>query len=218
MSEQASPAQTAVDRIEVGDGGDPRKRAQIMEGARQIFRSRGYDGASMGDIARAAGVSKGTLYVYFTSKEALFTALAIEEKRSQAESIFRLDADNPDVASVLRRLAHDFLGLLSRPEQICTIRMVMTAAEKFPELGRLFYEAGPAAGLARLQTYLEAQVAAGRLRVGDTRLAAQHFFDLAQAGVPRRLLLTAGEMPTPDERRHIADEATRVFLAAYGVR
>ena len=45
-----------------------------MEGARQVFLSQGFDAASMGEIARRAGVSKGTLYVYFDSKERLFEA------------------------------------------------------------------------------------------------------------------------------------------------
>ncbi|HVG49092.1 MAG TPA: helix-turn-helix domain-containing protein, partial [Rubellimicrobium sp.] len=51
-----------------GAGEDPRKRDQILEGARQVFMEQGYDAASMNDICRAAGVSKGTLYVYFANK------------------------------------------------------------------------------------------------------------------------------------------------------
>jgi AcrR family transcriptional regulator len=54
---------------------DGAKRRQIVEGARQIFLARGFDAASMSDIARAAGVSKGTLYVYFENKEQLFQAI-----------------------------------------------------------------------------------------------------------------------------------------------
>lgn len=195
---------------------DPDKRAQILEGARQVFRAKGYDGASMGDIARAAGVSKGTLYVYFASKEALFTTLALTEKRAQAEALFAIAKDEPDLKRALRLLAYSFLELMIRPEHISNVRMVMAAAEKFPKLGREFYEAGPAAGLARLQRCLDNHRAAGRLRPCDTRLAAQHFFDLAQAGVLRRMLFGAGEAPSPEERARLADEAVRVFLAAYG--
>ena len=67
------------------DGGA--KRRQVMEGARTIFLSEGFDGASMNDIARAAGVSKGTLYAYFDSKEQLFEALIREGKKEQAERL-----------------------------------------------------------------------------------------------------------------------------------
>ena len=48
------------------------KRRQIMEGARTVFLAAGFDGASMNDIARVAGVSKGTLYVYFDFEGAAF--------------------------------------------------------------------------------------------------------------------------------------------------
>ena len=65
------------------------KRRQILDGARRVFLAEGFDGASMGEIARAAGVSKGTLYVYFDSKEKLFEALTIEEKKSLAEVLFQ---------------------------------------------------------------------------------------------------------------------------------
>ena len=51
---------------------DSAKRRQIVQGARSIFLAQGFDAASMNDIARAAGVSKGTLYVYFDKKEQLF--------------------------------------------------------------------------------------------------------------------------------------------------
>src|SRR5438552_1112327 len=61
------------------------KRRQIMEGARAVFLDQGFDAASMGEIARRAGVSKGTLYVYFDSKEALFEAIFEDESRLQAE-------------------------------------------------------------------------------------------------------------------------------------
>ena len=53
-----------------------------------MFLARGFDAASMGDIARAAGVSKGTLYVYFKNKEELFTAIVHEQCCDQAESFF----------------------------------------------------------------------------------------------------------------------------------
>ncbi len=85
-------------------GDDSAKRRQILEGARQVFLARGFEGASMGEIARAAGVSKGTLYVYFESKDDLFKALTRSERAGLAEALFRLDEDDPDVAGALTRL------------------------------------------------------------------------------------------------------------------
>ena len=71
------------------------KRRQILEGARLVFMELGFDGASMGEIARAAGVSKGTLYVYFADKNALFEAIVEQECLEQGK--FAFDFALPDL-------------------------------------------------------------------------------------------------------------------------
>ncbi|RDI60233.1 TetR/AcrR family transcriptional regulator [Microvirga subterranea] len=198
------------------DCGENLKRRQILEGARQVFLAQGFDGASMGEIAKVAGVSKGTLYVYFDSKEKLFEALTTEEKRGLAEVLFKLDADEPDVRAVLTKLGRTYLRYFGRPEHISSIRMVIGAAEKFPRLGQAFFEAGPCQGIARLKAYFDSQVRAGRLSIDDTEVAAQHFLDLCASGITRRLLFSVGEMPTEPEIERNVEDALRVFFAAYG--
>ncbi|MGO4704361.1 TetR/AcrR family transcriptional regulator [Microvirga sp. 2MCAF38] len=192
------------------------KRRQILDGAREVFLARGFDGASMGEIAKTAGVSKGTLYVYFDSKEALFEALTTEEKRGLAEVLFKLDADDPDVRGVLTRLGHSYLVHMGRPEHISSVRMVIGAAEKFPRIGQIFYEAGPCRGIERLGAYLDRQVQAGRLTISDTPVAAQQFLDLCKSGVMHRLLFAVGDRPTEEEIHKTVESAIRVFFAAYG--
>jgi len=61
------------------------KRRQIIDGACRVFLERGFDAASMGEIAREAAVSKGTLYVYFKSKEELFAAIVAGQCSLQGE-------------------------------------------------------------------------------------------------------------------------------------
>src|ERR1700755_3473785 len=70
---------------------DSSKRRQILDGARKVFMDLGFDGASMGEIARAAGVSKGTLYVYCDDKCRLFEAIVHEESLQQGGSILNFD-------------------------------------------------------------------------------------------------------------------------------
>ena len=67
--------------------------ARSSKAPTQVFLAQGFDAASMNDIARAAGVSKGTLYVYFDNKEELFEAIVEEECDAQAEGIFDLDPE-----------------------------------------------------------------------------------------------------------------------------
>src|SRR4026207_326964 len=66
------------------DASDGAKRRQIIEGARAVFLSQGFDAASMNDIARKAGVSTGTLYVHVRNKEELFEAITAQRGSTQA--------------------------------------------------------------------------------------------------------------------------------------
>src|SRR3954452_10771899 len=72
---------------------DSSKRRQILDGARKVFLKLGFDGASMGEIARSAGVSKGTLYVYFADKNHLFEAIVEEESIAQGKVAFNFDPE-----------------------------------------------------------------------------------------------------------------------------
>ena len=129
---------------------DNAKRRQIIDGARAIFLEQGFDAASMNDIARAAGVSKGTLYVYFQNKEQLFQAICSEECRSQAEDLFNFDQDDTDVEATLTRIGIDFVTLICHPERASAARTIIAIAERMPEIGRTYYETGPARGIALL--------------------------------------------------------------------
>ncbi len=128
---------------------DSAKRRQIIDGARAVFLSMGFDGASMGEIARAARVSKGTLYVYFKDKDELFKAIAAKECVFQAEGIFSFDEADPDVEAVLMRVFTGFVKALCEPGRHSSLRTVIAIADRMPEVGQMFYQAGPAVGLAQ---------------------------------------------------------------------
>src|SRR5262245_21047850 len=156
---------------------DSAKRRQILQGARAVFLAQGFDSASMGEIARQAGVSKGTLYVYFDSKEALFEAIAEEECLAQAEQVFALDSNDHDVEAVLTRLGYAFVRFLCRPGAQSPLRTVISIAERMPAIGKQFYQTGPVTGITRLSRYLEDQAAACFLALPDIDVAAVQLLD-----------------------------------------
>ncbi|KAB0266688.1 TetR/AcrR family transcriptional regulator [Microvirga brassicacearum] len=201
---------------DTAEGGERSKRRQILQGAREVFLAQGFDGASMGEIARASGVSKGTLYVYFDSKDKLFEVLTLEEKKTLAEVLFKLDPENPDVRAELSELGASFLKFMAQPEHISSIRMVIGAAEKFPRIGQTFYEAGPQRGIERLSAYLARQAEAGRLSIRDPDTAAGHFLALCQAETMKRLLFAVDTELGQNEIDARVRDAIRVFFAAYG--
>jgi|SRR5579864_2177131 len=201
------------------DGLDSGKRAQILEGARAVFLKRGFDAASMGEIARQAGVSKGTLYVYFASKEDLFGAIVQAQCPLQAEQVFALDAEDHDVAGVLTRLGMQLASALCRVERVSALRTIIAISERMPEFGQRFYEAGPATGIARLARYLEVQVAAGVLAIDDPEVAASQFLESCLATLLKPMLFGATAEPPGEPRiAHVVGMAVRTLMAAYGKR
>jgi AcrR family transcriptional regulator len=194
---------------------DSAKRRQIMDGAREVFLAQGFDAASMGEIARKAGVSKGTLYVYFDSKERLFEAIAHEECGAQAEGVFSLDPADHDVEAVLTRLGRSFVKFKCRPGAMSHLRTVIAISERMPEIGREFYETGPAKGVAKVRHYLESQVVAGILAIEDCEVAAAQFLESCLATILKPLLFNAGDAPSDERIDHVVGIAVRTFLAAY---
>jgi len=208
--------QIAGDRAEdAAASPDTAKRRQILAGAKVAFLEHGFDGASMGDIVVASGVSKATVYAYFTSKEQLFETLILDERRGQAEQAFALKASDHDVAKVLTGLGHSLMSFMTRGETVQIVRLVIAAAGKFPALGRVFFEAGPAYGKARLAEYLQAQVAAGVLRIDDCGLAAWQFVELCKAGITVPMLMGVMDQAPEDQRRRTVESAVAMFMRTY---
>jgi len=196
---------------------DSAKRRQIIEGARQVFLTQGFDAASMSDIARKAGVSKGTLYVYFKSKEELFEAITEEECGMTAERVFQFDHAERDVAAVLTRLGNSFATYMCN-RSTSPIRTVIAIADRMPEIGRQFYEAGPGVGIARLSHYLRAQVDAGALVIApeDCDIVAGQFLETCLSTTFKPVLFNFAPPPPQDRIEHVVAISVRAFMKAYG--
>lgn len=191
------------------------KQRQIIDGARIVFLDQGFDGASMCEIARSAGVSKATLYVYFKSKENLFETIFEEERRAQVESIFSIDHTDDNVEKVLTKLGIEFVQYLSKPERTSPIRTVMSIAVRMPDLGRRFYDAGPGTGITRVRAYLEAQIESGTLRIKDTEVAAAQLLDSFQSTIFKPMMFANAAPPNEARIQHVVKIAVTTFMAAY---
>jgi AcrR family transcriptional regulator len=195
--------------------GESAKRRQIMSGAQQVFLAQGFDGASMGEIARKAGVSKGTLYVYFESKEQLFMAIFEEACQAQAEQTLTLNSADRDVEAALTRFGCDFVRFLCLPSRLSPLRTIISIADRMPEIGRRFFEFGPARGIGNVKRYLDDQVAAGTLQIEDTEVAAAQFLEACKALTFLPMLFNFADAPSEERIRHVVGIAVRTLLAAY---
>lgn len=193
---------------------DSAKRRQILDGAHKVFMDLGFDGASMGEIARAAGVSKGTLYVYFADKSALFTAIVEDENLERGKLAFNFDPER-DAVTTLTEFGQAFIQLLCRPGGGSATRTVMAIAERMPEVGRRFYNNVIAFSVERLAAYLEARTRSGELAIDDHHLAASQFMEMCKASLFLPFVFQAAPAPSAERIAEVVASATRMFLAAY---
>ncbi|SCW70267.1 transcriptional regulator, TetR family [Ancylobacter rudongensis] len=190
------------------------KHNQILRGAREVFLASGFDGASMGEIARAAGVSKGTLYVYFDSKEDLFTALVTDECTRTAEACFDLDPDGPS-EETLQGLASRYIHAMLEPSHLRTVRMVIGVAEKLPEIGRAFLQAGHVEGVRRLSKWLQVKIAQGEFVIEDVELAAWQFMLGCQSKIIVPMIFGDNARPDATIIGNVVDQTVRSFMSAF---
>ncbi len=193
-----------------------RKWDQVLEGARSVFMRDGFEGASVDDIVRAAGVSKATLYSYFPDKRLLFLEVAKAECKSQSEdAAARIEASG-DVRDVMRETAGKMVRFFMSPVGLQVYRIVVGESQRFPEVGREFYESGPAQVRELLIRFLSRAVDDGKLKIDDIELAADQFPELCKAGLHMQMVLGLRDSFTDAEIERVLDGAVDMFLCMYG--
>jgi len=207
-----------MDGLEILTEASSPKAQQIIAAARECFLDTGYGETSMDLVARAAGVSKATLYAHFTNKQALFGAVIAEECNRTAAALFEPGPDSNDVRKTLTRLGKSFCDMVMEPIKLAGYRVVVAEAARFPELGEAFYRAGPARTIADLADYLERMTQQGRLDVPHAKLAASQFLGMIKADNYLRRLFAIKDGPGDPSPADAVDAAVEVFLRAYGTK
>jgi AcrR family transcriptional regulator len=190
----------------------------VLEGARQVFMADGFEGSSVDDIARAARVSKATLYSYVPDKKLLFLEVAKLECQRNAElAVMQIKSDGPvrqvlfNAASTMARFFRSKLG-----QQ--TYRLAIAESERFPEIGRAFFNAGPTIAKTALLEFLRKRVEAGDLVIPDLELAADQFIELCKAGHHLKSMLGIKHDYTDAEVDKVIHGAVDMFMAHYGAK
>jgi TetR/AcrR family transcriptional repressor of mexJK operon len=197
---------------------DLEKRAAILQAAKRLFTTQGFDGTSMDAIAAAAGVSKLTVYSHYQDKERLFVA-AVEcvcQEQLPAE-IFSADLKGP-IRKQLVTIAQAFFALIMSEEALAVHRTIVANAQQSPKLGQLFWEAGPRRTQQAFEAFLKDEVAAGKLDIADTRRAAMQFFCLLKGECHARREFGCGEAMTQREIDDHLNATVDLFLRAYSPR
>jgi TetR/AcrR family transcriptional regulator len=192
------------------------RRAQILGAAFEEFAAKGFRGATIKSIARAARLqSSALIYWYFPTKEALFQAV-LGEQAPILRAIATPEAlmDQPP-EEVLPALAHAFLATAGNPFAQRLLRLVIGEALRHEELAGTLVAAGPRRVLAFLTTYLGLQIERGRLRPHNTQSSARAFIGMLIPQAAGLGLLPSLAEGGPTNGEHVA---TVVDIFLHGLR
>jgi AcrR family transcriptional regulator len=146
---------------------------------KKIFFESGYQVASVDRIAEAAGTTKRTVYDHFGSKDGLLAEVVALASRELIDALPTPDAVPKEPWEGLRRFVARVRKAASRPEAIQFYRLVISEAERRPELGRGLYETAFRGPERVLAAYLNSCVAQGRLKPHDAAVSARIILDVA---------------------------------------
>jgi AcrR family transcriptional regulator len=184
-----------------------------MAAAAKVFARDGLRGTSLDQVAREAGITKGTIYLYYRNKEDLFLATM---RQKSAEAFAALEAagragGRGDIRRRLALFAEAAYRAMGSPEALPIIQMVLAEAGRFPETGELFFREFILKNNRRLAAVLEQGMAAGELRRADSLVAARGLIGMLLVFVLSQKML-GGERVLPLSDRRILRTVTSIFL------
>lgn len=150
---------------------DERPR-QILNAALEVFGEAGLAGAKIDDIAERAGISKGTIYLYFTSKDELFREVLRDAFGEIVETITGL-SQTPSALTDLKAFASDYWAFLRSPRFETVYRLLLAEIHAFPEMMREFGREVRDPIKARLQAILDRGVGSGEFVAGSSAVRAR---------------------------------------------
>lgn len=172
--------------------------SEIVAAALEVFAEHGYERAKLEEVARRAGVAKGTVFFYFPNKQELFRAVA---QTVLAANLERLQSTvvAPDLP--LRQFIPLLLAqaaMITRTPAVAMIRLLMAEARSFPDIAQVWHDEVVSKMLALLTTAIENAQAKGEIRPGDPQLFAFSILGPMLAGVVFREMFGQTQARLPD--------------------
>ena len=145
--------------------------AEILEAALKVFAEKGFAGARMDDIARRAGVTKGTIYLYFENKDAVFKTLVRDTIGATIGNVGETIQRLPGSARDLIRFAFTAIAqVVATSDRVVLPKIIIAEAGNFPELARFYRDEVVRNGLGLMGGLIERGIAQGEFR----RLPIEH--------------------------------------------
>jgi TetR/AcrR family transcriptional regulator, mexJK operon transcriptional repressor len=189
------------------------RRQQIIDGALQVFASKGFEKATNKDIAVAAGIgSPGLIYHYFKDKSDLFRQV-VEQRLPVLQLLIHSEEEmmNKPPRDVLTIVGKAFLKVLENPTSIALMKLLLSEAFRRPVVAEMLNSIGPSRAISFLTRYLEKQISAGVLKPLDSAASARCFIGSLVAYIITRevFLQPDAQQISPDK---MVATAVEVFL------
>jgi AcrR family transcriptional regulator len=136
------------------------RQEEILKAAFDVFAAHGFEAARIDDVARQAGIAKGTIYLYFRDKEQLFRAVV----RSLVQKRFDAIAERfvGTAEQLLRELLSRMYGQIVRNDKVCAIvRLLIAEGGRFPQLTEIYHREIIAPGMKAIRQVLTQGIASG---------------------------------------------------------
>lgn len=191
------------------------RRNQIIDVAIELFASKGLDVTTVDEIAQAAGISKGTIYLYFKSKDDIFDAILAERSAMPQFIDLMGDAETSTAAerslqAFLEQFGNKFLDAMDNYHLV--FRMVLVSAHRYPAQAERVYNNLILKANKMLAEFLVAQAKAGRIRRLDSPLVtARCLVGMLLMYVLSQEML-GGKKFTPIQQNDWVKESVRIFL------
>ena len=192
-----------------------RKFDQVVEGARHVFLTDGFERASVDDIAKAASVSKATLYSYFPDKRFLFVEVMKSECQLMADQAISDIDFSQDPRTVLTQVCRTLVDVFLSDFGLQMFKVSVAESGNFDGLGEAFYASGPGLISNIMGCYFEMAESRGELRIDDKELAAHQLCELCKSWAFPRKCMHIQEEFTEVDRDRVAIGAVDIFLARY---
>lgn len=191
------------------------RRSAIETAAEALFLDLGFERTTMIAVARRARASKETVYRHFPNKEALFQAV-VAETASEMKGRLKLPKGG-DLEGALLAFGRDFLTVGTSPRVVKLYRLIIAEGNKFPDLGAIFYSAGPATTQGLLADWLTAASKEGGLSIRDAHEASIAFLSLLFGNFLQRLLIGLDKTVSAAAIEAQAQLAVSQFMHAYRI-
>jgi len=186
---------------------------QILKAAFRVFGTRGLHQATLDDVARAAGITKGTIYLYFPSKADLFTAM-LKARVNDIMPAVEAPEDGrsgPTTRQRLATLGRDIYRFFRSRAWLAMYRTVVSESAQFPEAAALLYREGILPANRRLAKVIRRGIVRGEFRAVDPVIAARAFAGMFQVFAVSQGLL-GGQRILPLTEAKVVRTLTEIFF------